>query len=181
MGSISFTLPLPIAAVLMFIASSIYSIYTFKTVIARVDAKKGKSINQAYKNCIFLEAHGYLPSYSPLDPGREMESLSKNWIIKIYSRKNAKLIYARILDCLEKHRFMLNSMSISDEIRKDLYFNRSFLNNVKLYFFLIDILQLKNNARSEEFARFASENDYLYDDSHGYFKHFTTISYNPET
>ena len=181
MGSINFTLPLPIAAVLMFIASSIYAIYNFKTVIARIKAKSGTSINQAYKNCIFLETVGYLPSYSPLDPEREMEKLAKNLVVNLYSRKNAKLIYARILDCLEKHRFMLNSMSISDEIRKDPHFNRNFLTNVKMYFFLIDILHLKNKERSAAFEHFSRDNNYLYDDRDGYFKNFTTINFKPET
>ena len=56
----------------------------------------------------------YLPSYMSLDPEHEMEDLSKNIIVRLYSGKNAILIYSRLLDCIEAHRSMLHHFRIDN-------------------------------------------------------------------
>ncbi|MFB2735123.1 hypothetical protein [Shewanella mangrovisoli] len=118
MNSVSFMIPLPIAAFIMFVGGAIYSIYTFRKVTSKIALNKGTSIHQAYRNYSLLGAVGFLPSYPPLDPDREMEGLAKNWVVKLYSRKKANLMYARILDCIDRHRFMLNSMSTSEDVQQ---------------------------------------------------------------
>ncbi|HAS6322929.1 TPA: hypothetical protein I7235_21620 [Vibrio vulnificus] len=177
----SFTVPLPIAAAFMFVGGALYSLWKYRKTVKAISESKSCSIHQSYKNFLLLNAHGYLPSYPPLDPDREMESLAKNWVVRLYSRKNANLIYARILDCIDTHRFMLKSMKIDESLSSSKYFNQSYMQNVQLFFFLIEILQLPSAERKERFESFSADTKYLYDLSNGYFKDLTTLSYRPKT
>ena len=172
-----FTTPLPIAAVLTFVFGGMYKVYKFKQVTKKISASKADVIHQAYRNYLLLKAVGHKHTYNSLDPDGEMESLSKNLVVKLYSRKNANLIYARIQDCLAKNRFMLNNIAINENLYKSKYFTVNYLNNTLLYFFFIDILQLGNKEREIEFDKFSENINYLYDSENGYFKQYTTLDY----
>lgn len=147
----------------------------------KINKSKAKAINQAYKNYFLSDSEFHQPSYFPIDPDKEMEKLSRNWIVKLYSRKNANLIYARIEECIEIHRFLLNSTLIDESLTSNKHFNVNFLNNSILYFFLVDILQKRNKEREIEFKKFEEDNRYIYCRDEGYFKDFTTVSYQPKT
>lgn len=174
-----FTTPLPIAAALTFVLGGIYKVYKFKQVTKKISSSKADVIHQAYRNYLLLKAIGHNPRYISLDPDGEMESLSKNLVVKLYSRKNANLIYARIQDCLAKNRFMLNNIAINENLYQSKYFNVNYLNNTLLYFFFIDILQLENKEREVEFDKFSENINYLYDPENGYFRQYTTLNYVP--
>ncbi|WP_318486912.1 hypothetical protein [Photobacterium leiognathi] len=177
LGQMSFTVPLPMAAFTMFVIGALYSIWKFRRTVKKISINQAYSVHQSYKNFILFKANGYLPSYPALDPDREMELLAKNWVVHLYSRKYAKLIYARILDCIDTHRFMLHSMKIDDKLCNSEHFNHNYMQNVQLYFFLIDILQCSNATREVEFKKFSAEPNYLYDLYDGYFKKLTTLFY----
>ena len=181
LDSIQFTAPLPIVAALTAIGGAIYTVWKFRNVVKQINEVKGKAIHQAYNNYFRADSESYQPSYFPIDPDKEMERLSNSLIVKLYSRKNANLIYARITECIEKHRFLLNSSSIDESLTSNKHFNVNFLNNSILYFFLVDILQKSNSERIKEFKKFDEDNSYIYCRYDGYFKKFTTISYQPET
>jgi len=174
LNNIQFNIPLPIAALLVFICGTIYTLWKFHQIVKSINLNKADSVHQAYRN--FKLPNGR--NYASLDPEREMERLATNWVVRLYSRKNANLIYARILDCIEKNRFMINSMTIDETISKNLSFKSSYLNNIKLYFFLIDILQLNNRDRIEAFNKFKGNSFFIYDNENGYFKEYTTLAYN---
>ena len=176
-----FTVPLPFAALGVFIFGGLYTLWKFRKISKGINETKNSAIHQSYRNVQLLEAVGYLPSYPPLDPDREMESLAKNWIVHLYSRKNSNLIYARILDCIEAHRFMLHSIRVDKSLTECDHFNRGYLKNSMLYFFLIEILQLKNSERINKFDMFTRDNEYLYNIYDGHFKKLTTLSYQPKT
>lgn len=177
----SFTVPLPLAAAFMFVAGALYSLWKYRKTVKTISENQSGSVNQSYRNVALLEASGYLPSYPPLDPDREMESLAQNWVVRLYSRKYANLIYARILDCIDTHRFMLKSMKVDKSLSSSEHFNRGYMQNVQLFFFLIEILQLPNTKRKEQFEAFSADTNYLYDVYDGYFKELTTLSYKTKT
>jgi hypothetical protein len=178
--SMQFTVPLPFAALGIFILGGIYTLWKFHKISKAINSTKNSAIHQSYCNVFLREAEGYFPSYPPLDPAREMEALAKNWVVHLYSRKNANLIYARILDCIGAHRFMLHSMKTNKQLCECEHFNIGYLNNSMLYFFLIEILQLKNSERINKFQMFSDRNEYLYDRYNGHFKELTTLSYKPK-
>ena len=181
LAQMSFTVPLPIAAASMFVGGALYSLWKYQKTVQIISDNQSCSVHQSYRNVQLLKVQGYLPSYPPLDPDREMESLAKNWVVRLYSRKYANLIYARILDCIDTHRFMLQSMKVDDKLPSSEHFNRNYMQNVQLYFFLIDILQLPNATRKEQFELFFADTNHLYDLYDGYFKNLTTLSYKPKT
>ncbi len=176
---IQFTAPLPIAAFFTVIGGAIYTLFKFRRVVKSVNELKGEAINQAYKNYFLCESTGHQAIYPSLDPDKEMEKLCKSWVVRLYSRKHANLLYSRIEDCLDKRKFLLNSTSLDESLTISKYFNVNYLNNLILYFFLVDLLQKSNSERIKEFERFDSDNSYIYCRYDGYFKEYTTISYKP--
>ena len=180
LDSIQFTTPLPIFTVLITIGGAIYTVFNFRKAVKKINKFKANAINKAYKNYLYSGSELYQPSYLPIDPDKEMENLCNNFIVKLYSRKNASLIYARIAECIEKHRFLLNSTLIDETLTSNKHFNVNFLNNSMLYFFLVDILQKNNAERIKEFKKFDENNRYIYCRESGYFKNFTTLSYQKE-
>lgn len=176
---IQLTAPLPIAALLTAVGGAFYTLFKFREVVKSVNKFKGEAINQAYKNYFLSESTEYQAIYPSLDPDKEMEKLCKSWVVRLYSRKHANLLYSRIEDCLDKRKFLLNSTSIDKSLTTSKYFNENYLNNLILYFFLVDLLQKSNSDRVKEFERFDSDNNYIYCLYDGYFKEYTTISYQP--
>ncbi|HFG1959406.1 TPA: hypothetical protein ACGF6D_003533, partial [Vibrio cholerae] len=176
---IQLTAPLPIATIITVLGGAIYTIFKFRRVIKSINEHKGKAISQAFKNFHLCETELHQAIYPPLDPDKEMESLCKSWIVRVYSGKHANLLYSRVEDCLCTHKFLLNSAIVDESLNKRKYFNKSYLNNLILYFFLVDLLQKNNDDRIKELELFDSDKNYIYCPTNGYFKEYTTISYQP--
>ncbi|PMN90426.1 hypothetical protein [Enterovibrio norvegicus] len=171
-----FTVPLPVVAFALAVAGWIYKIYIFKVTIRDINKIKRNSIRLAYENYLFCEANNYMPKYSVLDPEKEMEKLCKHWVIRLYTLKNASLIYSRIEDCIEKRDFLLNHSLLDKELTGSKYFNLNYYNNLILYFFLIDLLQMSYKDRIIEFTKFDNDNSYLYCRENGYFKDYLSLN-----
>jgi hypothetical protein len=177
MPDIQFNIPLPIVALITFIAGGIYKIWKLRYVAKAINMHQGKTINESYKNVFLIDAEGFLPKYLPLDPDREMEDLSRNILVRLYSGKSSISIYSRILDCVESHRAMLLQYSVNESLRTCKHYNDSYFKNVLLYFFLIELLTMKKEIRTEKFSKFKKDTQFLYDNTDGYFKKYTTISF----
>lgn len=176
LGGINMTIPLPISMIFIWIAGAIYTNYQRNKLINRISKYKNDNIYESYLNCLPIGTKREL-IYCKLDPTREMKMLSENWIVKFTSSKHSRLIYARILDCIETHNFMINNLNINSALGMTYEYNKVFFQNTLLFYFLIELLQLPKKESLKHFESFSNNTSYLYDTSVGYFKDVTTLSY----
>ena len=151
-----------------------YVVLKSKYLIQKIERNKLSILNQAKKNVDIqgLDSHFHL--YPALDPEGDITGLTKSKLVNLCSCKFTNLIYKRIFDCVEDHDALMRR-AFDDRLSSTYEFKCDYLNNVRMYFFLIDLIQMTTRERIDKFNEIKDIDTSLYDNCQFYLKRYTQL------
>ena len=149
----------------------------------------GNIINRHYKNYFLFGSDFDSPEFQPLDPTKRIAfalKLSK-WIHFITNHDFAMRL-TQLEECIAYDNTFLkwasdnpndafNSKPENKEIKQK--FSDHF-NNTLIFYFNVELLLRKRSEVKTMLNKFKADTNYVYDVSDGYYKSYTTVSYNPD-
>ncbi len=151
-----------------------YVVFKQKYLIKKIKKNKLSILNQAKKNINNQKVGSYFPLYPALDPEGDITGLVKSKLVNLCSCKFNNLIYKRILCCIDDHHTLMYS-AFDDKTSSTSMFKSDYLNNVKMYFFLIDLIQMTTKDRIYTFNEIKEIDSSLYENCQFYLKNYTQL------
>ncbi len=168
----------PSFIILVTIIVVLFKLIRFFLCVKGIQKKQASDINNYYKGYYLSEDLINKVNLPNLDPAGFIQLFVSKKIIRIVFWGNIPIILQRIEECIDRYKEMVEKIRIDQSLSKDKIFMLTFFNNTLLYHFMIELLVLNRGDRNDLFNKFSKNKNFLYDLYDGYFKAYSTISYN---